>query len=520
MEPAPITDRLVKIAQGNINLFWGTYFGKTIPDASAGSTPQKKMERDKLLDYVRQQDGEGALMREVPVQSWSEHGAKGATKTVCYGLKVRQGDLEANIDQLSPNDDGSYDLVMSRAVANPKDYHYTRLAFQKHVLEQSGVRVRSCHFWMLNPGYGKDGDDNLMCKQNVSGAVTLAEKSLPDLLAGMRKAMASPEARPNAEYCAEIDEPSLPPHHVFTLTQGRKKPQLAYARGIRRLADWPDDIPLSPTQEVQVRAAKTGQVQINRNALNDFFQSLKHPLHFLDFETCAPAVPLYPGISPFETVPFMFANFKSEKPEAEPVMDVFLAEPGQDPRKALMLEMKASLQGHGSIVVFSKAMESNVLKSLARDFPAEKAWLDKADQSLVDLYSIFRSFHFHHPDQTKSSLKSLLDNFLGVRYDKLVIRDGSMAEESWLVMHEEKDAAKVKALQDGLKVYCAQDASGMALVLKFVQDTAQAKPAIETEALSQVKTIPRTKSPEEMAQRKGELQAFAAALKSGDIPTF
>ena len=520
MDKPPISDRFVKTAQEDINLFWGTYYNKVTPEGAA-STTVKKTERSKLLDYVQQKDGQGSAWRDKDPATWAEQARLGAGKATSYGLKVRHGDLLASIDQLIPNPDGSYDLCMIKAMVSPKPYHYMRMAFQKHVLEQSGVKIRSCHFWMLNPSYGDADGSPMMVKQNVSGAVQVSEKDLPQLLESMRKAVADPTKEPTDDYCPELHEPTMPKNHIFKLTQGRKKAQIAYKRGIKDLADWPEDIKLSPTQEVQVNAAKSKRVQINRQGVEQFLSSLQYPLHFLDFETAASAIPLYPGIPPFKTVPFMYADYKCQEPGAALQPDVMIAEPGKDPRKAVLLGLKESLKGHGSIVVFSKAAESGALMGLAQEFPEEKEWLHKANEALVDLYAPFRSFHFHHPDQTGNSLKSLLSVFTGIKYDRLAIRDGSMAEESWIAMHEERDAAKIAATVDALKTYCCQDSSGMAILLDFVQKTVKSdNPILETPALMQAKGLPEIKVPEVMAARKADLQELAAALDRGDIPTF
>jgi hypothetical protein len=521
MDQVAIQDRHVKTAQEDINLFWGTFFNKITPDG-AGSTGTKKAERAKLLDYVQKSEGAGSVWRDKEGATWSELVRLGAGKSACYGIKIRHDGLEASVDQLLPNPDGSYDLAMVKAMVKPKDYHYMRMAFQKHVLEQSGLKVRSCHFWMLNPCYG-DGESPLMVKQNVSGAVQVAEKKLPDLLKSMRGAVANPKTPPTENYCAALHEPTMPKNHIFRLTQGKKKAQIAYARGIRDLADWPADIELSPTQEVQVKAAQSKRLQVNRHEMDRFLSSLQYPIHFLDFETANSPVPLYDKVAPYTTIPFMFANYKCEKPGAPLTPDVFIAEPGQDPRRALLGALKESTKGHGSIIVFSKAAESTALTNLAKEFPEEKEWLDKANGSLVDLYAPFRSFHFHHPDQSSNSLKGLLSVFAGVKYDKLLIRDGAMAEEAWIALNTERDPVKIATTVEGLKVYCCQDSSGMGIVLDYVQKSVNADSSnslLATPALMQAKGMPEIKVPEVMAARKSGLQDLADALDRGDIPTF
>ena len=62
--------------------------------------------------------------------------------------------------------------------------------------------------------------------------------------------------------------------------------------GIRHL---PAGVKLTPKQEIQRQAVVNGRPHIDRPALATFLRRLNYPLHFLDFETFAPAIPMFDG---------------------------------------------------------------------------------------------------------------------------------------------------------------------------------------------------------------------------------
>lgn len=63
-------------------------------------------------------------------------------------------------------------------------------------------------------------------------------------------------------------------------------------------------------QWLQIDAANTGtrQFQLRRDALRRAIEKWTYPLHFIDFETAAPAVPFHAGQRPYEQLAFQFSH--------------------------------------------------------------------------------------------------------------------------------------------------------------------------------------------------------------------
>ena len=71
-----------------------------------------------------------------------------------------------------------------------------------------------------------------------------------------------------------------------------------------------DQITIGERQWLQVEAARTGTREhvLRRDALRREMESWIYPLHFIDFETAQPAIPLHAGQRPYEQLAFQFSH--------------------------------------------------------------------------------------------------------------------------------------------------------------------------------------------------------------------
>ncbi|EMO30057.1 PF11074 domain protein [Leptospira interrogans serovar Bataviae str. HAI135] len=51
---------------------------------------------------------------------------------------------------------------------------------------------------------------------------------------------------------------------------------------------------------------QTGKPFINQKVFIELFEKIRYPIHFLDFESINPPIPVYPKTYPFQHVPFYF----------------------------------------------------------------------------------------------------------------------------------------------------------------------------------------------------------------------
>ena len=145
--------------------------------------------------------------------------------------------------------------------------------------------------------------------------------------------------------------------------------------------------------------------------------SWKYPLHFIDFETSAVALPFYEGLHPYEQVAFQFSHHVMEKDGSIRHANQFLCvEPGEFPNYKLVRELKKSLEKDDGTIFMWSSYENTILTAIARQLKEDKRKPDDADalldfiqavtkdgaRNMVDLCKISEK-SFYHPDTKGSS---------------------------------------------------------------------------------------------------------------------
>ncbi|MDA1305294.1 MAG: DUF2779 domain-containing protein, partial [Nitrospirae bacterium] len=185
--------------------------------------------------------------------------------------------------------------------------------------------------------------------------------------------------------------------------------------------------------------------------------TIQYPVHHLDFETVQLAIPQYPSTRPYQTLPTQWSNHIEAK-NGQVQHEEFLCEARQDPREEFLHTLLASLEGNGSICVYS-AYEGRILRALRQAFPMYAPQLDQVIERLWDLLPILRQ-QYYHPDFGGSySLKSVLPALVpSLDYSDLAIHDGGMASDGYVrLIFGGLDFDEQTRLKADLLAYCKRD---------------------------------------------------------------
>ena len=387
----------------------------------------------------------------------------------------------ARADVLVPVGRNQWDIVEVKSTTKAKEVHVSDLALQRHVYESAGLDIRRCFVMHLDSEYVRRGEidpPKLFAKTDVTADVDDVVGDVGSELKKMVRIIGQQRA-PNMEIGLHCSNPyecplratcwkAVPKHSVFTLTHVGQKAFDWFHDGITRLQDLPRDIPVNAKQEIQLRAVRSRRAQVDRDALREFLDSLEYPLHFLDFETINPAIPVWDITSPYRQVPFQFSLHIVDSPGSKPVHHAFLAEGTADPRPEILARLKRLLGQRGSIIAYSASFERNALRACTEAYPAFAAWWAKAESRVVDLLQPFRSFHYYHPDQCGSaSLKAVLPAVTGKGYAEMEIADGATASQEFLrITFGKVSAAERRKVRAALEKYCGLDTEGMVWIVK------------------------------------------------------
>ena len=386
----------------------------------------------------------------------------------------------ARCDILKPVGADRWDLYEVKASTSAKPVYIHDIALQVRVLRDAGISLRKCFVVYINRDFVRQGDidpHEFFVRQDVTDEVDDLLSSVEDNLDRMQEVIRlddCPEVaigpHCNNPYTCPLHDlcwPLLPDHNVFTLARIGAKAFKLVERGITAIRHLPESFNLSPTQQIQHQAVVTGEPHIDKAAITSFLKRLKYPLHYLDFETFAPAIPLFDGTGPFEAVPFQFSLHVQQAPGAEPRHHMFLADGTSDPRPAFIERLRAALGDQGSVVVYNAAFEKGVLSRCADLLPEFGPWVGSVKHRVVDLLTPFKSFSYYHPDQRGSaSIKQVMPAVTGRGYDELDIQEGATASMEYVrVTFGDVPEAERQRVRRQLEVYCGRDTEGMVWIV-------------------------------------------------------
>ncbi len=387
-------------------------------------------------------------------------------------------DVLVRVDALLP-DAGGWRLVEVKAATGVKEEHVDDVAIQAWVLERCGVPLRRVALAHVNREfvYAGDGDyRGLLVERDLTREVRERLPCVPGWMATARAALDgdepvvavgvhcfSPWSCPFVGHCW----PSDTPHPVQDLGGSKARLAALVAEGWRDLRDVPPERLTERQRRIQ-RVTRAGGQELDPEVAREV-AALAYPRHYLDFETVAPAVPIWRGTRPYETLPFQWSCHYEPAPG---VLDHagFLDITGDPPIRRFAETLLRALGRDGPVIVYT-GYERNVLAGLAARYPDLAPALDAVAGRLVDLHPLARR-GFCHPGLKGSwSLKALLPVVAPeLRYADLEeIQDGSAASEGYLeALDPATSPARRRALGRALHAYCRTDTLALVRLARFL----------------------------------------------------
>jgi hypothetical protein len=246
------------------------------------------------------------------------------------------------------------------------------------------------------------------------------------------------------------------------------------AKGYHSIHDLPGELRLNPMQARQVRAVTSGSLVVEPG-LVEGLREFEGPLAFIDFETVAPAIPVWPGCRPWENVPVQFSVHLQDRAGGWRHVE-WLADGPDDPRPALAERLVEACRNATALVAYHASFERDCLRVLALGAPHLATELGEMELRLLDLLPAVRN-HVYHPKFGGSfSLKAVLPALVpDLTYDDLEVRDGARATvELWRLVFERDalTARHAERLRRALLRYCERDTWAMVRLLERLREIA------------------------------------------------
>ncbi len=425
----------------------------------------------------------------IPYEGGLTHALKKTARLLSEGPKFplfeatfQYGGVLVRVDALLP-DGGAWRIVEVKASTSVKDEHVFDCAIQRWVFEGLGYKLTSISVAHVDNTfvYGGDGDFNGFLQEvDQTTDTSLILSAVPEWIAKAKVAAGDviPDIGVGAQCVRPYDcpftthcWPSATGYPVQGLGGSKAKLGEFIAHGYEDVRDVPKD--RLTAKQVRIQEVTLSGKQELLPGAKDFVDALAYPRYYLDFETIMPAVPIWAGTRPYETLPFQW-SCHYEAAEGELEHAEFLDLSGAPPMRRLAESLIRVLGSSGPVLMYT-SYEKRIISALADGFPDLAGTLHAIIDRLVDLKPATEQ-NYYHPDMTGSwSLKAVLPVIAaGIEYGELEgIQEGTAASEGYLEVIDPATPEPRRAeLKDQLLRYCKLDSEAMVRLVRFLGNSA------------------------------------------------
>jgi len=388
------------------------------------------------------------------------------------------GNLFCRADILVKNETGLH-LIEVKSSTKVKEENLQDLAIQTHIIEGSGLKLKSISLQFLNPECRYPDLTQLFKKMDVTESVRELAQKIPSQIEDFRDIFRTPSLA-EIDIGKHCDEPN---ECVFKKHCWKKVPQNSVLE-LYRGTGWKywelgtskiSDLHPEELEGINLRifeAVKEGKVFFNSPAIKQELNSWKFPHHHLDFETLAPAIPRFHGKGPYQKVPFQYSlHVDTGQARAEEVTHFeYLHESASDPRLEIAKRLCEEIGDEGSVIAYNMKFEGEVLQDLADFLPQYSIKLLSIKERLKDPLPLLREHYYHPALHGSFSIKAVAPAILGesADYSKLKIPSGDLAPIRFDEMLNTKIPKKKNEIRDALLEYCAQDTFLMLKIIRYL----------------------------------------------------
>jgi hypothetical protein len=385
-------------------------------------------------------------------------------------------------------------------------HHVNDLAFQKLVIEKTGLKIVNTGVIHLNSEYrltGKINYQNLFIIEQLFDEVVAAETLVSGQMEDVNTYLAGPEEpgceclyRGRKAQCTTFaySNPEVPEYSVHDINRiGASKKLLTnwIDRGIYALEDIDNPEELTGSKLAQYTAYMTGKPLIDHAAIQNIFADFVFPMYFFDYEGYSSAIPRFRGFGAYEQVPFQYSLHILHADGQLEHKEFLITEPSNDLTTPLLERMRQDFGNTGTVISWYKSYESQRNDKLAELHPEHADFLQSLNDRMFDLMTIFsQDLYVDARFKGSASIKNVLPVLVPeLTYKALHVQKGDQAVERWETMIDTKTSPADKAqIAKDLLEYCALDTLAMVKIYEFLKRTV----VFENATLSEVTPLPAT----------------------------
>lgn len=393
--------------------------------------------------------------------------------------------LYAKADMVRTNEDGSvnlYEIKSSTRVKTDAKHNQVKDAcFQMIAAEEVGQNVRDVFIVHLNGDYVRDGEIDPEALLSFAKVTSDARGVAEEISAEIDHALALLGAN-------EIDESScscltlskanhcdsfayfnkdIPNPSIYNLPRISKAKLETFAGEGRFDLDEIGLDEVTDKQAVVLRSAQLKEPVIDQATLARWFSKAEYPLYFLDYETCASAVPIADGARPQSPIPFQYSLHVKRTPDDLELVHVeYLADEAALPR-AMVEHVQQHIGPTGSVISWHASFENTQNKTMAKQFPDKAEFLNSLIDRTLDLEDIFAAAYVDIAFGGSTSIKKVLPVLASdLDYAGMAVANGTDAMEAWKRLIAMPDGEERDRLRASMLEYCKLDTYAMVRIFE------------------------------------------------------
>lgn len=402
---------------------------------------------------------------------------------------VTQKGVFARIDILEHLADDTwhiYEVKSSTSIkTDNKHNHLKDACFQKHVLIENGYVISKVSIIYLNKDYIKQGPiiaSDLLIIEEVTDKVEALYSSVVNQInaatnfinkESINETACSCKYNTRSNHCDSFKyfNTTIPDYSIYEIGNIRaNKIGVLVDNEQLSILDIPVAFELNANQQMQVASVKQEQPIINISNIKSELDKLKFPLHFIDYETYASAIPKLDGLSPHKHLTFQ-VSIHTLTQDGTLTHFEYLLDAMQMPIEMLQA-MQEFTGSTGTFVSWHASFEIGRNKDLIEWLPQFSDYLTYINEHTFDLETIFKKDYIDYRFHGSSSIKKVLPVLVPeVTYSDLDVNNGTMALDTWGRMVLDKDFNEdIETTRKNLLEYCELDTLAMVKIFKFLEE--------------------------------------------------
>ncbi len=392
---------------------------------------------------------------------------------------TKEGAL-ARVDILERLADNTWHIIevkSSTSVKKDKQHrHIEDACFQQHVLTKNGFSVSKVSIIHLNKAYIKQGTINVNALLEITEITEAVDIICSTVVSAINAALdfinkavinetdCSCKQKTRANHCDSFSyfNTTVPEYSIYEIGRiSAKKIGLLVDNAQLSIIDVPSGFELNDNQQTQVASVKQQQPIINKSNIKAALDELKFPLHFIDYETYASAVPKLDGLSPHQHLTFQVSIHRLSK-DGELTHFEYLLDEIKMPAD-MLVAMQAFTGCTGTFISWHASFEIGRNRDLIAWLPQFANYLAYINEHTFDLETIFQKDYIDYRFHGSSSIKKVLPVLVPeVSYSDLDVNNGTMALDTWGRMVLDKNFNEdIEVTRNNLLQYCKLDTLAM-----------------------------------------------------------